>query len=296
MIEQVSRTGFHGDRVCGSRKSPAAFSQTPCPGTPTTLSTGPVKTDSVDAEILSHLLAADYMPGCGVADEDTHARRRQVARLPHLVRQRARLKNQVHAPDARDSAAQPGPRCPAANLFGRKGCAWLAEQEPPVNGRQAVAALLRQLELPRRGARTDRRQAWPRSALGCEATKRLMTINGVDVAMARGSGLVKRRTGRCRVLGSVGRAEGPEMTLPPTSAPHSPGYGQSRRSIRLRLPLLRRCARRTGVLMFAMAGSLALGVTAIILRGRARPEPGQQLDKHNSYGDVPAHWIRAVVA
>ena len=35
-----------------------------------------VKTDKVDAEILAQLLAADYLPGVWVADEDTQARRR----------------------------------------------------------------------------------------------------------------------------------------------------------------------------------------------------------------------------
>jgi transposase len=51
-----------------------------------------VKTDKVDAQILAQLLAADYLPGVWVADEDTQARRRQVARRAHLVRQRTRLK------------------------------------------------------------------------------------------------------------------------------------------------------------------------------------------------------------
>ena len=62
-----------------------------------------VKTDKVDAEILAQLLAADYLPGVWVADEDAQARRRQVARRAHLVRQRTRLKNQV--PSAGTSSA-----------------------------------------------------------------------------------------------------------------------------------------------------------------------------------------------
>src|SRR5213596_1678985 len=56
-----------------------------------------VKTDKVDAEILAQLLAADYLPAVWVADEGTQARRRQVARRAHIVRQRTRLKNQVQA-------------------------------------------------------------------------------------------------------------------------------------------------------------------------------------------------------
>jgi len=56
-----------------------------------------VKTDKVDAETLAQLLAADYLPAVWVADEQTQARRRQVARRAHIVRQRTRLKNQVQA-------------------------------------------------------------------------------------------------------------------------------------------------------------------------------------------------------
>jgi len=56
-----------------------------------------VKTDKVDAEILAQLLAADYLPAVWRPDPDTAALRRQVLRRAHLVRQRTRLKNQVHA-------------------------------------------------------------------------------------------------------------------------------------------------------------------------------------------------------
>ena len=56
-----------------------------------------VKTDKVDAEILAQLLAADYLPAVWRPDPATAALRRQVLRRAHLVRQRTRLKNQVHA-------------------------------------------------------------------------------------------------------------------------------------------------------------------------------------------------------
>ena len=138
-----------------------------------------VKTDKVDAEILAQLLAADYLPGVWVADEDTQARRRQVARRAHLVRQRTRLKNQVQAILHRNLV----PRCPAADLFGKKGRAWLACQELPADERQAVGALLRQLDFHAEElALID--AALAKTALGCEDTRRLMTIPGVDVAVA----------------------------------------------------------------------------------------------------------------
>jgi transposase len=138
-----------------------------------------VKTDKVDAEILAQLLAADYLPAVWVADEDTQARRRQVARRAHIVRQRTRLKNQVQAILHRNLV----PRCPAADVFGRKGRAWLAEQALPADERQAVGALLRQLDFHAQELRLID-AALARVALGCQDTKRLMTIPGVDVTVA----------------------------------------------------------------------------------------------------------------
>jgi transposase len=75
------------------------------------------------------------------------------------------------------------PRCPAADLFGLKGRRWLAEQDLPADERQAVEALLRQLDFHAQElGLIDAELA--RVALGCENTRRLMTIPGVDVAVA----------------------------------------------------------------------------------------------------------------
>jgi transposase len=138
-----------------------------------------VKTDKVDAAILAQLLAADYLPSVWVADEDTQARRRQVARRAHIVRQRTRLKNRVQAILQRNLIE----RCPAADLFGRKGRAWLAQQPLPADEHQAVVALLRQLDFHGQElALIDRELA--RIAMRCEDTTRLMTIPGVDVTVA----------------------------------------------------------------------------------------------------------------
>src|SRR5512134_2216842 len=101
-----------------------------------------VKTDKVDAEILAQLLAADYLPAVWLPDDETHALRRQVHRRAQIVRQRTRLKNGVHGILHRNLVA----RCPAADLFGKKGRTWLAEQQLPVDERQAAEALLRQLD------------------------------------------------------------------------------------------------------------------------------------------------------
>jgi transposase len=87
-----------------------------------------VTTDKVDAEVLAQLLAAEYLPSVWVADEQTAALRRQVARRAHIVRQRTRLKNPVQAILHRNArAALPG-RGP------------LRAQGPRVAGRAAAGA------------------------------------------------------------------------------------------------------------------------------------------------------------
>jgi transposase len=138
-----------------------------------------VKTDKVDAAVLAQLLAADYLPSVWLPDEDTLALRRRVTRRAHIVRQRTRLKNQVQAILARNLV----PRCPAADLFGLKGRRWLAEQRLPVDERQAVDALLRQLDFHGEELKLiDAELA--RVALVREDVRRLMTIPGVDATIA----------------------------------------------------------------------------------------------------------------
>src|SRR4051794_755123 len=138
-----------------------------------------VKTDKVDAEILSQLLAADYLPAVWRPDPATAALRRQVLRRAHIVRQRTRLKNQVHAILHRNLI----PRCPAADLFGHKGRRWLAEQELPPDELAAATALLRQLDFHGEELRlidTDLGKA----ALGRPEVLRLMTVPGIDATVA----------------------------------------------------------------------------------------------------------------
>src|SRR5881392_2595625 len=101
-----------------------------------------VKTDKVDARILAQLLAADFLPPVWLPDERTRSLRRQVTRRAHLVRQRTRIKNQVHAILTRNLAPTP----PVSDLFGKTGRHWLSRQALPADERSPVAALLRQLD------------------------------------------------------------------------------------------------------------------------------------------------------
>jgi transposase len=138
-----------------------------------------VKTDKVDAEILAQLLAADYLPSVWLPDAATSALRRQLLRRAQLVRQRTRLKNQVHAILHRNLI----PRCPAADLFGHKGRAWLAEQELPPDEQATARALLRQLDFHAEELRlldTDLGHA----GLDRPEVLRLMTVPGIDATVA----------------------------------------------------------------------------------------------------------------
>jgi transposase len=138
-----------------------------------------VKTDKVDVEVLAQLLAADYLPGVWMADQDTQALRRQVARRAHIVCQRTRLKNQVQSILHRNLV----PRPPVADLFGIKGRCWLANQPLSSDQELAVEALLRQLDFHGQELRIID-AALGRIALAREEVKRLMTIPGVDATVA----------------------------------------------------------------------------------------------------------------
>jgi transposase len=74
-------------------------------------------------------------------------------------------------------------RCPAADLFGVKGRAWLAAQDLPQDELQAVGALLRQLDFHGQELRIVDAELG-RVALEHEEVRRLLTIPGVDATVA----------------------------------------------------------------------------------------------------------------
>lgn len=138
-----------------------------------------VKTDKVDARILAQLLAADFLPETWVADDQTRMRRRLVARRTHLVKQRTRLKNQVHAILSRNLV----PTCPHADLFSGVGRKWLFKQDLPADEWRSVHALLRQLDF--HGEELSEVETdIAIDALDDEIIERLMTIPGVNVTVA----------------------------------------------------------------------------------------------------------------
>jgi transposase len=135
-----------------------------------------IKTDTIDAGVLTQLYASGFLPDVWIPDEATQALRRQVTRRNQIVRQRTRLKNIIQS----ILHAHLIPSCPAADLCGSKGRAWLSEQVLPEDERLAVERHLREFDrLGEDLAVIERDLA--RSALADENVARLMAIPGVDM-------------------------------------------------------------------------------------------------------------------
>lgn len=108
--------------------APSAEWPTPAPRCHSRTAEAKTKTAKVDARILAQLLAAaDFLPETWVADDRTRMLRRLVMRRTHLVKQRTRLKNQVHAILSRNLV----PTCPHPDLFSGVGGRWLAVRDLP---------------------------------------------------------------------------------------------------------------------------------------------------------------------
>src|SRR3954470_10578089 len=86
-----------------------------------------VKTDKIDAKVLAQPGAADFLPEVWAPDEATRALRRRIAHRSSLVRQRTRLRNQVHAVLTRNLI-----EAPVSDVFGQAGRRWLGRVELPV--------------------------------------------------------------------------------------------------------------------------------------------------------------------
>lgn len=165
-----------------------------------------LKNDRVDSETLAHLLRCDWLPESWKADRETQARRQQVRLRATLVRQRTRLKNQVHA-----VLHQQGLRSPVTDLFGKRGRLWRKGVKLPEQARESVNACLRMidhygveiqeqnLQLSEK-AKADERVRWLRTIPGigeCSAMMLLAEIGeigrfGSQEALCSYAGLVPR--------------------------------------------------------------------------------------------------------
>jgi transposase len=138
-----------------------------------------IKTDTMDAGVLAQLYASGFLPEVWIADEATQALRRQVTRRNQGVRQRSRLKNIIQS----IRQAHLIPSCPAADLCGPKGRAWLSDQIPPDDERSAIERHLREFDRLADDLRVIERDL-ARSAPADASVARLMTIPGIDMVVA----------------------------------------------------------------------------------------------------------------
>ena len=150
-----------------------------------------IKTDKIDAAALAQLYASGFLPEVWIADDATQALRRQITRRNQIVRQRTRLKNIVQS----ILHAHLIPACPAANMFGRKGRAWLSAQYLPEDERSAIERHVRELDRLGEDLKVIQRDL-ARYALRDLRVKRLMTIPGLDmivtIAMVAAIGDIRR--------------------------------------------------------------------------------------------------------
>jgi transposase len=137
------------------------------------------KTDRLDARTLARLLAAGSLDSVWMPDQRTRVMRRRLARRARWVAARTRVKNEIQAILIRRLKGRPE----ASDLFGKKGRAWLAERELPLEERETLDSGLRQIDfLDGEIGLVDRVIA--HDALNWPDARRLMTVPGVNLIVA----------------------------------------------------------------------------------------------------------------
>jgi transposase len=140
-----------------------------------------IKTDKIGAGVLAQLRAADFLPEVWLPDAETERRRRVVARRNQVVRHRTRVKNEVHA----ILQAHLIPPCPHADLFGNRGRAWLGRQDLPADEMAAITRHLREIDHLGEDLDVLERDI-AEAVIDDPAVKRLLTITGINLAVAAG--------------------------------------------------------------------------------------------------------------
>lgn len=183
-----------------------------------------LKNDRVDSATLAQLLRCDLLPEAWMADQATRDLRQQVRLRATLVRQRTRLKNQVHA-----ILHQHGLQHGRSDLFGKAGRIWLQQAPLSPTARMAVTTYLglideftvqiqKQDQTVRQFTRSDGRAKWLMTIPGIGAYSAMLLLSEIgDIrrfadkrALTNYAGLVpwvresaeKRRSGRIHRQGS----------------------------------------------------------------------------------------------
>lgn len=137
-----------------------------------------LKNDRVDSATLAHLLRARLLPEAWQADRATRELRTRVRLRVTLGRQRAQVKNHVHA-----VLHQHGLRAPVADLFGVGGRAWLAEVVLPAAAREAIEVYLGLVDQLNQAIEEKDQQLRAQAAADVDA-RCLMSIPGIGAYTA----------------------------------------------------------------------------------------------------------------
>jgi transposase len=137
-----------------------------------------IKTDKVDARILTHLLRSNLVAECYVPPRSLRELRALVRHRASLVRVRTTVKNRVHALlDGR------GIRCEYSDLFGKRGSEWLRKLDlGPLDGLMLNNHLEHLESLNRQVDETDE-MIRGRASVD-EDVRLLLSLTGVDVYTA----------------------------------------------------------------------------------------------------------------
>jgi transposase len=139
--------------------------------------------------VLAQLGAAEFVPDVWAPDAATRALRRRIAHRASLVKQRTRLRNQIHAVLARNLI-----ELEATDAFGQKGRRLLAAAELPAHERDQVDSALRLHDALDHEIELAERVLAEQALNGADA-RRLMTIPGVGAITA------------LSILGVIGQVE-----------------------------------------------------------------------------------------
>lgn len=107
-----------------------------------------IKTDTLDAKVLCHLLRTDMIPCAHIASHEQQQLREIARGRIQLVKDQTQVKNRIRALLAKENVVFKG------DLFGNKGKTWLGEKTLTPARKEMVAVLLTQLHHIQEGIQT----------------------------------------------------------------------------------------------------------------------------------------------
>jgi transposase len=138
-----------------------------------------IKSDTIDARILAHLLRADLVPACYVPPYEIREMRSLLRHRVSLVKVRTMVKNKVHSLLDRNGVAAPG----FSDLFGKRGSEWLRSVGLSTLDRLMMDNHLEHLESLKRQVEAVDKEITVRASRD-DPVKLLLSMSGVDVFSA----------------------------------------------------------------------------------------------------------------